>query len=201
MKTLCPALLLLLLPVGISAQSLPNSTETRPVEVVQMKWNYRLNIPALDEDPLRASSEHKQAELDMKDTIRLNGIRGRQGLPPEVPPVRVRPPEKDDHKPSTIYFYEVKVKNNGEKAIRTLIWEYVFFEPGTQQEVGRRRFISRASIHPGKTTSLVARTSIPPTGAIDATKVNKKSRDQYLEQVVIQSVEYVDGSIWTASEN
>jgi hypothetical protein len=202
MKTLCPALLLFLLPVSVSAQSLPDSTGTHPVAVIEMKWSFKLNIPALDEDPLRANSEHSQAERDMKDSIRVNGIRGRQGLPPIVPPARMRAPEKGDrNRPSTIYTYEVKIRNAGEKAIRTLIWEYVFFEPGTEQEVGRRRFISRASVRPGKTTNLVMRTSIPPTGAIDARKVDKKGRNQYLEKVAIQTIEYADGSIWTATTN
>jgi hypothetical protein len=201
MKILCPALLLFLLPAGVSAQALPDSSGAQPVSVMQMKWSFKLNIPALNEDPLRANSEHTQAERDMKDTIRLNGIRGRQGLPPEVPPVRVRAPEKGDHRPSTIYTYEAKVRNNGEKAIRTLIWEYVFFEPGTEQEVGRRRFISRTSISPGKTTNLVMRSSIPPIGAIDATKVDKKNGSQYVERVVIQTIEYADGSVWMATTN
>jgi hypothetical protein len=201
MKTLCQALLLLLLPLGVSAQSLQDSTGTPPVAVIQMKWRFKLNIPALDEDPLRASAEHKQAELDIKDTIRLNGIRGRQGLPLEAPPVRARPPEKDDGKPSTIYFYEAKVRNDGEKAVRAIVWDYVFFEPRTTEEVGRRRFISRATVRPGKTTSLVARSLIPPTGAIDATKVDKKISEQYLERVVIQVVEYADGSIWQPPAN
>ena len=202
MKTLlCPALLLCLLPVSLSAQALSDKPETQPVTVMQMKWRYKLNIPGLDDDPLRANSEHSQAERDMKDTIRLNGIRGRQGLPPEVPPVRVRAPEKGDGRPSTVYTYDVKVRNNGTKTIRTLVWDYVFFEPGTEQEVGRRRFVSKTSIRPGNATSLTARSMIPPTGAIDATKAGKKNREQYLERVVIQSVEYVDGSTWKAIQN
>jgi hypothetical protein len=201
MKTLCRALLLFLLPVGVSAQSLPDSTDARPIAVIQMKWRYKLNIPALNEDPLRANSEHSQAERDMKDTIRLNGIRGRQGLPLEAPPARMRAPEKGDRRPSTIYTYEAKVRNNGAKAIRALVWEYVFFEPGTEQEVGRRRFVSKTNIRPGNAASLTARSVIPPTGAIDVAKVDKKTRDLYLERVVIQSVEYVDGSIWIAPAN
>lgn len=201
MKTLCPALLLFLLPVSGSAQALPGTSDTYPVTVIHMKWSSKLNIPALDEDPLRANSEQRQAELDMKETRRLNGIRGRQGLPLEAPPVRVRSSEKGDHRPSTIYTYEVKIRNTGEKAIRTLTWEYVFFEPGTEQEVGRRRFTSRASISPGKTTNLVMRSLIPPIGAIDATKADKKNSNPYLERVVIQSIEYVDGSMWVAATN
>jgi hypothetical protein len=201
MKTLCQMLWLLLLPASISAQSLPTSSDTSPVAVIQMKWHYKLFNPALEEDPMRASSEHRQAEIDRRDAMRINGTRARMGLPPEMPRARVRAPERDDAKPSTIYLYEAKVRNDGEKAIRALVWDYVFFEPGTQQEVGRRRFISRVSVRPGKITSLVARTTIPPTGAIDATKVDKKAHEQYLERVVIESIEYADGSIWQTTAN
>jgi hypothetical protein len=201
MKTLCQVLWLLLLPAGLSAQSLPTSSETYPVAVIQMKWQYKLHNPALEEDPMRASSEHRQAELDRRDALRINGTRARMGLPPEMPRARVRAPERDDRKPSTIYLYEAKVRNNGEKAIRALVWDYVFFETGTTQELGRRRFISRVSVRPGKTASLTARSLIPPTGAIDATKVDKKTSEQYLERVVIQVVEYADGSIWQPAAN
>ena len=99
------------------------------------------------------------------------------------------------------YVYEVKIRNTGEKRIRTLTWEYVFFEPGTELEVGRRRFVSRVNIPPGRTGNVVMRSTSPPTGTFDAAKAGKKSSDQYAEQVVIQSVVYADGSVWQAASN
>ena len=67
----------------------------------------------------------------------------------------------------------------------------MFFEPGTQREVGRRQFISKENIEPGKTKTLVIRTPLPPTDTIDSSKADKKSRNQYSEQIVITA-----SSIW-----
>ena len=99
------------------------------------------------------------------------------------------------------YVYEVKIRNTGEKRIRTLTWEYVFFEPGTELEVGRRRFVSKVPHWPRQNRDVVMRSTSPPTGTFDAAKAGKKSSDQYAEQVVIQSVVYADGSVWQAASN
>ena len=122
-------------------------------------------------------------------------------MPTKTTQISVPAPETGRRGLSVTYIYEVKVRNTGEKEIRTLIWEYVFFEPGTERELGRRRFVSRESIGPGKTRNLVLRSASSPTGTIDASKAGKKSRDEYSEQVVIQRIEYADGSVWQAASN
>lgn len=102
---------------------------------------------------------------------------------------------------SVTYIYEVKIRNIGKKDIRSLAWDYVFFDPGTQREVGRRKFVSEVSIGPSKTRRVVVRAASSPTGIIDAAQAGKNSRNLYSEQVIIQSVGYADGSGWKAPSN
>lgn len=203
MKALNALLLLLLFSAGALSQTVSKSSDAPGVTVVQKKWRAEIRNPALEEDPFRASNERAQEERDQRDNIRENAVRTRLGLPPVPPPNRTPQPETEKReRVSTVYIvyiYEVKVRNDGEKAIRALDWEYVFYEPGTEQEVGRRRFVSKLNISPGKAKSLVIRSASPPTGSINAAKVGKKPRDQYTEQIVINRIEYADGSVWQAS--
>jgi hypothetical protein len=132
--------------------------------------------------------------------MRQNELRVRQGKSPEIaPPPRKNTSERAANNYLARYIYELKIKNNGEKTIRAIIWEYVFFEPNTEIVVGQRQFISKVSISPGKTKNIVVYSASPPTETINATKASNKSRELYSEQIVIQSIEYEDGSLWKAN--
>ena len=201
MKVLRSMPVLFVFALCASAQALSNPSAGPGVTVIQQKWRIDVRNPALEKDPLRAVKEREQEVINQREAARQNESRTRQGLPTLPPPVRVRAPETGARGLSVTYIYQVKVRNTGEKEIRTIAWEYAFFEPGTGREVGRRRFVSEVSISPGKTGKLVMRSASPPTGTIDATKAGKKSRDLYSEQVVIRSVGYADGSVWQATSN
>lgn len=196
MKVLCSLLLLFLFALCALAQALPNPSARPKVTVIQKKWRSEVYNPALEKDPLQANKERQQEESAQRSDARENESRIRQGEPALPPRVRLPASETGGRGLSVTYVYELKLSNTGEKTIRALVWEYVFFEPGTEREVGRRRFISRVNIRPGRTGSVVMRTASSPTGTFDATKAGKKSQDHYSEQVVIKSVGYADGSAW-----
>jgi hypothetical protein len=166
------------------------------VTVIEKKWHVEVVNPALEKDPFAPNQARQQEENAQKGDARENENRIKQGVPTLAPRVPASSPETGSHRLSTAYVYEVKVRNTGDKTIHTLTWEYVFFEPGTEREVGRRQFISRVNISPGRIGNVVFRSASSPTGTVDASKAGKKSRDQYSEQVVIQRVGYADGSVW-----
>ena len=198
MKIPCWALALILFAICASAQT---SSAPRDVTVLQNKWRIELHSSALEKDPFGPNKARQQEEIDQKERARESEDRIRRGetaLPPSgQQPAR----ETGDGKLSVTYVYEMKVKNTGRKEIRRLTWEYVFFEPGTTQEAGRRQFVKRVDIKPGATSHVVVRSKNPPTGTIDATKTGPKPGDMYSEQVVIRSIGYADGSAWWAPLN
>ncbi len=196
MKVSCSIFLLFLLGSCASTQAVSNPLDGPGLQVVQKKWRIEVRNPALEKDPFEPNKQREREVIAQKEAAKQNESRIRQGLPTLPPPVRVRAPERGGRGLSFTYIYEVKVKNTGEKKIRTLTWEYIFFEPGTEREVGRRQFVSKVSISPGRTTNLVMRSTTSPTGTVDATNAGKKSGDQYSEQIVIRSVGYADGSSW-----
>lgn len=201
MKALCSILVLFLFVVCAAAQALSNPPAGPNLTVIQKKWRIDVRNPALEKDPIRAMNEREALERQRKETERTNEILIEKGMPTKTSTVRPPAPQTGARRPSVTYVYEVKVRNTGPKGIRVLNWEYVFFEPGTEQEVGRRRFATKVSIGPGKTRTVIARTASSPTGTIDASKAGKKPEDQYSEQVVIRSVEYADRSVWRTTLN
>ncbi len=199
MNVLC-FVFVLCLSASFSKAQIPSDQSAKPdVIVLQKKWREEYHNAALEEDQFKIQKEREQEERARIDLEKQNKIKNQQGMPPTLPPAPKL--SKREHGVSVAYLYEVKFKNTAAKEIRTLTWEYVFFDPGTNREVGRRRFVSKASIGPGKTKTVVERSSSPPTGAIDAAKASKKSQDRYSEQVMIQSISYADGSEWKAASN
>lgn len=198
-KALCFGLVLVLFTSLASAQ-VPSGQPAKPdVIVLQKKWREEYRNAALEEDQFKLQKEREEEERARIDLERQNKIKNQQGMPPTIPPAPKL--SKRERGVSVAYVYEVKFKNTAAKEIRTLAWEYVFFDPSTKQEVGRRRFTSTVRIGPGKTKTVVERSSSPPTGSIDASKAGKKSQEQYSEQVMIQSLGYADGSEWKAALN
>lgn len=179
-----------------SAQGVSDKSGPANVTVVDKKWRIDIRNPALDKDPIEAMNQRDQAERQRKATERTNETLAERGMPGPTTQVPDAVREPGPRGIQVTYVYELKLTNTAKKAIRTLTWEYVFFEPGTEIEVGRRRFVSKVNIGPGKTTNLVERSAAPPASTVDARKAGKKPREQYSEQIVIQSVEYDDGSLW-----
>lgn len=199
MNVLC-FVFVLCLSASFSKAQIPSEQPAKPdVIVLQKKWREEYRNAALEEDQFKIQKEREQQERARIDLERQNAIKNQQGMPPTLPPAPRL--SKREQGISVAYIYEVKFKNTAAKEIRTLTWEYVFFDPGTNREVGRRRFVSKVGIGAGKTKTVVERSSSPPTGAIDAAKAGKKSQDRYSEQVMIQSLGYADGSEWKAASN
>jgi hypothetical protein len=199
MKLLCSVLVLFLFASFATAQVLSGLSAKPNVEVLQMKWHMEVRNAALDEDQFKVLKEREQEERARKEMERQNEIRSQRGMPTTTPPAGK--PTTRERGLSVTHIYEVKIRNIGEKEIRALTWDYVFFDPGTKREVGRRGFVSDVRIGPGKTRNVVVRSASSPTGAIDASKASEKSRDLYKEQVIIQSIGYADGSVWKADLN
>ena len=199
MRVLCS--ILFLFPLCVSAQTLPGSTAEPKVTVVQMKWRMDVRNPALDKDPIRTMREREGQEQLRKDAERTNDMLSERGMPASTSTVPAPTRDTEARGLRISYVYEVKITNTGEKEIRRLAWDYVFLEQATETEVGRRRFVNKVSIGPGKTKNVVFRSASSPTGTVDAKNAGKKPRDQYAEKVVIQGVEYADGSVWQAVSN
>jgi hypothetical protein len=95
-----------------------------------------------------------------------------------------------------VFIYKTTVKNLSDKAIKSIDWDYVFFDRETETELGRREFTSEEKISAGKSRELVVTITKPPTQTISLTALNTGERASLLERVVIMRIDYADGSFW-----
>lgn len=197
MKAIYFLIFLFLFAGSVLGQNLPSAPS---IQVIEQKWSVKaISIDNYssprNEDPFRANNETNQTINDRKENARQNKILMAQGRTAVPPQARTRLPEANRGYASSKYLYKAKIKNTGNKTIQTISWEYVFFEKGTNRELGRQKFIAKVNVQPGEIKNLTGESISPPTGAIDAKLVDKKIRDQYSEQVIIQSIEFTDGSV------
>jgi hypothetical protein len=98
------------------------------------------------------------------------------------------------------FYYQVKIKNLGSKTMKSIVWEYVFFDPETRTELSRFQCTDKLKLGPGKSADLLMNSPTPPSSVIDVRKTDKGPQ-QFIEQIVIARIEYSDGSIWQNPQN
>ncbi|HEX8096550.1 MAG TPA: hypothetical protein VF507_00880, partial [Pyrinomonadaceae bacterium] len=99
-------------------------------------------------------------------------------------------------KPVDGYAYRAKVQNASAKVVEIVFWEYRFTESSNPAAVARRQFICAVNIKPNKEKELQAFSLSGPSSVVSAASLADKSGTPYQERVVINRVEYADGSIW-----
>ena len=95
-----------------------------------------------------------------------------------------------------VFVYKATVKNSSTKAIKSIDWDYIFLDRGTETEVGRQQFTSEERIGPGKTKDLVITITKPPTQTISLTALNNNERGTLDGRVIIVRIDYADGTSW-----
>ena len=223
MKVLYLLLPGLLLASTASAQtpSNPAPSDAPGVTVTQFRWHQEVFIPALYDDPMRINQDRDDLERDQKAQRLANVERVKMGQAPIPQPTKKiasntpvgstpmltpigdepvgnknLPAQGDPGVSSIHYLYEAKIKNTGEKTIRTIVWQYILFDPETKAEVGRHQFTGNLRVRAGKTANLVARSRTPPARIVQAAKSTKELPGKYAERVVIDRIEHDDGSFW-----
>lgn len=136
--------------------------------------NRRLNDPAGVRDPNADTLDARSAALD-------KAVRDARSP---------RPPEVEG------YDYRVKVRNEGAKAVDVIFWEYQFEETANPSNLTRRQFLCGVQIKGGKEKELQAFGGSGPAGSVSAESLANKAANPFAERVLINRVEYADGSIW-----
>jgi hypothetical protein len=94
------------------------------------------------------------------------------------------------------YAYRVKLLNPAQKSVDVVFWEYQFEETANPSNLTRRQFLCGVQIKGGKEKELQAFGGSGPAGAISAESLAKGSANPFAERVLINRIEYADGSIW-----
>ena len=98
-------------------------------------------------------------------------------------------------KPTDGFAYLVKLQNASSKVVEFLFWEYQFIDPWNLENVTRRQFLCAVKIKPAKEKELRA-FGVSGPGVVSVGGLANASGNVFLETVVINRVEYEDGSVW-----
>jgi hypothetical protein len=132
----------------------------------------RINAPAGERDPNADTLDGRSAEID-----------------------RIVQQSREPQ-PVEGFSYSVKVQNRSAKLIQTIFWEYQFKEKANPVNVTRRQFLCSAKISPDKGKDLQAFSLFGPSEVVNVKSLARASADQFSKAVVINRVEYSDGSFW-----
>jgi hypothetical protein len=196
-------LLLSLLLTPVSALQ-SNAGGGAPVNVVSARWSKtRYKVEKLGAQGSTPAAAMTASDKNFARNRRIND------------PAGVRDPNADtldgrsaaldkavrdarSQKPDTVegYDYRVKVQNTGAKAVEVLFWEYQFEETANPSNLTRRQFLCGVQMKGGKEKELQAFGASGPAAAISADSLSNKSPNPFAERVVINRIEYADGSIW-----
>lgn len=103
------------------------------------------------------------------------------------------------HSNPYVYVYSLKLRNDGEKNVRGVLWEFVAADLNSGTELNRRRFTSLAAISHGKTVTLRATSLSPPTTVVTTGGLGKDQLSQFRSSADIKCVLYADGTAWDAN--
>jgi hypothetical protein len=113
-------------------------------------------------------------------------------------PSPVPSPSAGEGKIPYSYTYALKVKNVGEKEVRSVLWEYVAEDLDSGAELNRRRFTTIEDIGRGKVATLRGTSSSPPTNVVTKGGLEKDGQSPYRSRAEIKCVIYADGTVWEA---
>lgn len=185
----------LLLAAFVTAQESADKSDPADLTVLKHSWHREFTGLA-NSNPLKPNEDLMRQTRAEKQVIRERDNR----LPNrtiEIPmPASGPRPVPPDAKSREFYVYEATIKNNSAKRIRSVVWEFQFLHPETQEVLGSRRITSRVKLSPGKIEVLKAQLFQQPTHIVSADQLGKKYKDQFKEQVIIHRIVYADGSTW-----
>src|SRR5215216_4408107 len=202
MKTLL--LLSLLLSLLVPFQNPVVSSDASPLTVANFKWTRaRRNVetpPIEGNAPARAMIPQNR---NFARNARVNdpqGVRDPNGDTLDGRSAAMEKSVAESREPKTAamdgFAYRIKVLNNSEKIVEIVFWEYQFQDPANPDLVARRQFLCGVNIAAGKGKELEGFSLSGPSEVVDVKTLAANAANPFKENVLINRVEYADGSMW-----
>jgi hypothetical protein len=99
--------------------------------------------------------------------------------------------ERSREKRSTVYFYTIEIRNLSQKTMKSFAWQY---QAGEAPDPNDRQFFCALSAKPNANKEFDLFSPLAPSRVVDARTADK--RESQKERVVINEIEYADGSVW-----
>jgi hypothetical protein len=197
MKSLLSLLLLALIPQN---QTPVVSSDESPVTVVSFKWFKDKQVPpAVDTTGSPAPAMIPQNK-NFERNRRANMSPGERDPNLDTLDGRSSAMEKavqESRGPKTVdgFAYRTKIHNASPRLIDIIFWEYQFKSAPDAEPLLRRQFLCGVAVKPEKDKELQAFSLTGPQSVVTVDMLSKKGSPG-TEAVVINRIEFADGSIW-----
>ena len=94
------------------------------------------------------------------------------------------------------YAYRIKVQITAANSVESLFWEYQFMDGKDATSLTRHQFLCGVNIRPGKDKEVEGFSQSNPSSVINVDTVANKDSNPVQEKIVINRVEFADGTIW-----
>jgi hypothetical protein len=186
-ELLCALIIFLLLPAAASAQKPTKAEENADLEIVKLSWS-------------RFQRSFNTGHSGLPQGLDTNGVGDFSADPFQRRTNDLRILERSFPKPQKGFAYRVKLRNGGTKTIKRLFWEYRFSDPTTSETVSRRQFVCSVQMKPRAAKSLEAFSLSPPSNVVSVAALDGENGDGLSAKIIINRVDYADGSTWQRSE-
>lgn len=196
---------LFLIPIAVAQnQTLLVSQQNSDLKVLSHNWSKTRRVTAKvssNEPPPPMPSLTTSAARNAQRSERLSDTGGPRvaadSMDARSAALEKMVRESRTHQPKAIdgYAYNLKLKNEGAKQIEVVFWEYQFTD-GNASNVTRRQFLCGLNLKPGKEKELVAFSMSGPSKVVSAESLATPSAKSSPEKVLINRLEYSDGTIW-----
>jgi hypothetical protein len=171
------SILFYFLAVTAPAQN-PPKYETPPgVTVGKHRWQTVANGPGVD-------SSFK-AESDSPGGANLSD------------PNSSSPDSGSPQRNSPSFMYSVEIKNDGNKSIKAVLWDYLITDSKTGEELGRHQFANVERIGRNAAKTLTVRSRVSPTQVVTVQASPSADKSAGIERVIFTCVVYDDETLWS----
>jgi hypothetical protein len=174
------------------------------MEVAGYKWTKsRQVIEKADTQGTTPAAAMTAADRNFERNRRVNdpaGVRDPKADTIDARSAALDKAVRESRSPKTVeidgFAYKVKVRNTAAKVVEVLFWEYQFEEAADPSNLARRQFLCGVQIKAGKDKELLAWSASGPNGTISIDSLANRAESPYRERVVVNRIEYADGTIW-----
>jgi len=179
---------------GVSKAQDSNTTLSPPLEVLKLKWEKQVRLPRnFDPSMIQTSATFSDPAAKTIPTNPVDATRAATSA-------RSAAAASNDSFPATparmpvYYVYSLKMRNDAEKEIEGIAWDYLFLDPNTGAELARHQFLSYVKTGHLHAATLLAQTRTPPVRILRAT--GQKAQPRPIERAEIQCILYTDDTVW-----
>lgn len=189
----------------VCARQSPPVTAGSPVVVVSAKWSkFRQRVEKKDNQPsVTPQAAMIPVNKNFERTRRINDQVGTidpntQTIDGRSAQMQKNVDEARSPKSADVdgFLYQLKIRDAGKSAIEILYWEYQFTEKANPANVSSRQFLCGISVKPNKEKEFSVFTTASPSDVVSAISINDNSADLFDEKILINRVEFADGTYW-----